>query len=386
MRLKNSIFKARVVILFVLGISCTIILDFIDQFHWITLCIFLMFSWLLFFWIPRTVLIVSTISLGTIAAVVLAAEVTYRVAFLKPPERFVTRNLSHIKPESEADITRILGLSDSFGTAGGREHNYHYVLEKFLSDGNRHVEMINVSLYAMEPPDQLQLLKKLGPRYKPDIILHGFFVGNDFSSPERPIYFDSTGAALRDRDRLSRLRPRNFLVRKWFLWLYKSYKFRRQQKTTNITNEGYVVLPSDTFLSIERDRLNFFQKTSSPAEKFRRTLDDLNQIRSEAKRLNAIYIMVIHPDQIQVDEHLFNEVIKKFNYNPAEFDLRLLQRLLIDHCNQTQTLCMDLFPIFKKAESEKSLYLLRNTHYNQEGNMLVADSIAKFLRDKQVFP
>jgi hypothetical protein len=87
------------------------------------------------------------------------------------------------EPRSFAPVPgrlRILGLSDSFGRAGG-DANYHYVLERSLRAAGHEVEVVNVSVTALSPKEELDLLERYGERFRPDIVLHGVFTGNDLT-------------------------------------------------------------------------------------------------------------------------------------------------------------------------------------------------------------
>jgi hypothetical protein len=110
----------------------------------------------------------------------------------------------------------------------------------------------------------------------------------------------------------------------------------------------------------------------------------LDAIRDEVKRWEGAYVMVIHPDQFQVENQLFDDVLDRFSLSAVDFDQRLLQELLLQQCEQGGSQCLDLLPAFKEAGSEGGLYLIRNTHYNKAGNQLAADEITRYLLDERM--
>ena len=79
-------------------------------------------------------------------------------------------------------IYRILVVGDSFGWAGGREGNYTAVLERQLENhyGYHRIDIINAGYPMTHTAEQLVMLKKYGLQYHPDLVILGFFVGNDF--------------------------------------------------------------------------------------------------------------------------------------------------------------------------------------------------------------
>lgn len=97
---------------------------------------------------------------------------------------FNDRDYALDKPEG---TFRILVVGDSFGWAGGRDGNYTEVLEALLTEryGERRVEVINSGYPMTHTGEQLAMLRKFGLQYDPDLVILGFFVGNDFVDSDR---------------------------------------------------------------------------------------------------------------------------------------------------------------------------------------------------------
>ena len=134
---------------------------------------------------------IAAATLG-IAIGLYAAEAVFRFGLLVPsiPEtdahfRKLVRD-GWPRPVDEAKepgTIRILGLADSFGVSG-EERNFHYLLEELLRERGHPVEIVNFSVPAYSIEHELELLRRFGARYEPDIVLHSFFVGNDFGLGE----------------------------------------------------------------------------------------------------------------------------------------------------------------------------------------------------------
>jgi len=79
-------------------------------------------------------------------------------------------------------IYKILVVGDSFGWAGGREGNYTAILERQLENhyGYHRIDVINAGYPMTQTAEQLVILKKYGLQYHPDLVILGFYVGNDF--------------------------------------------------------------------------------------------------------------------------------------------------------------------------------------------------------------
>ncbi len=99
---------------------------------------------------------------------------------------FNDRDYSH---QRRPDVYRILILSDSFNWMGGPEGNYTALLERMFEAefGPGRVEVIAAGYPQTHTAEQLALLRKFGLRYNPDLVVSGFYAGNDFfdAHPQR---------------------------------------------------------------------------------------------------------------------------------------------------------------------------------------------------------
>ncbi len=77
---------------------------------------------------------------------------------------------------------RIVFLGDSFSWAGGREDNYVAVARRLLTARfpDHKLDVINAGYPMTHTGEQLALLKKFVLQYEPDMVVLGFFAGNDF--------------------------------------------------------------------------------------------------------------------------------------------------------------------------------------------------------------
>ncbi len=107
----------------------------------------------------------------------------------------------------------------------------------------------------------------------------------------------------------------------------------------------------------------------------------LEAIRKEVREIGAKYVMVIHPDQFQVESELRQEVAQRFGLDLGGYDFSLPQRFFRNQCISLGVMCLDMLPTFRMHGSGGGLYLARDTHYNRKGNRLAAQLIFKFLRD-----
>jgi hypothetical protein len=76
---------------------------------------------------------------------------------------------------------RILIISDSYNWMGGLFCNYTALLRnRFQKELGNKVDVISAGYSQTHTAEQLAMLKKFGLQYNPDLVVLGFFTGNDF--------------------------------------------------------------------------------------------------------------------------------------------------------------------------------------------------------------
>jgi hypothetical protein len=318
--------------------------------------------------------------LGSLVAAICLGEALFRGFLLEPyvPDndaRFEAMIASSwprpVRPRPSDEI-RLVGLADSFGRAGGEE-NYHIRVEQLAASRGTPLEVVNLSHASYDLPDELLLFRRFAARYEPDVVLHGMFVGNDFSVP-LGILMDYNGIQVRARSGRAMLRPISFTLGTWSQRLLRVWT-EDARKRENATDSMF---SEETFLDIETSRLRV-ARTGAQVHwaKIERWLDE---IRAETEALGATYVLVIHPDQFQVESDLRGTILARSGEDPADFDFDLPQRFLLAYCERREIPCIDLLPVFRANGSDGGLYLERDTHYNERGNELAAATIYDVLQ------
>jgi hypothetical protein len=279
-------------------------------------------------------------------------------------------------------VQRVLGLSDSYGQAG-REGNFYYLLSGLLTGQGITTETVNLSISGAHPTDEQRLLQQFGPRFQPDIVLNGIFVGNDFFfSNARTV--EVAGIPLLQFSVPSAFRPQHLLL---FQWVRGECKLLKENFL--LWHERWMGLPSGEtsekeFLWIESKYLLTCKKGAPNGIGWMQTMNAIHQIQEESVQMGARYVMVILPDQCQVDTRLCGEVMETYGLNPNDFDLELPQRYLKEDCALRGIPCLDLLPAFREQGAKGGLYRFRDTHWNEAGNRLAAKCILDFLLSQRL--
>jgi len=268
--------------------------------------------------------------------------------------------------EEKEDVYRILGIGDSFSFGVvPYKHNYLTLIESQLNVGNANVEVLNMGIPSIGPKEYLSLLVKEGLALHPDAVLLSFFVGNDFDeSKKRKLYEYSYVASLLHY--IINLHPK-----------YEGNTIHGKDEycddCPNFSNKQY--------LKIEYSRSSIYLVDNKKfPEKLNHAIYYLKQIRSICKSHNIKFIVVIIPDELQINQDLLREVKGAYypNLDESKWDTGLPSRMLSNELDKLGITYIDLYEYF--SNSSDQLYRPRDTHWNIAGNQMAANIIHEHIR------
>jgi hypothetical protein len=307
---------------------------------------------------------------------------------------------------------RILFLGDSFSWAGGLEGNYTAILErKFEPEfGDQRVEIINAGYSGTHTGEQLNALKKFALQYQPDLVVLGFFVGNDFLDADPWRKRVVIGGATTDLDTrkdweitlfgqlvVPQSRFYLFLKQQWATYQYlqthrqknevqqpgqKSPARSGQTDAFTYTEKNI----SNTYLDYEFRRMQIanWSLASYAADEFaiyeNFAFENLLAMRDLLAENNIKFIVAAYPDEIQVDESLRQVVMTHYKVDPTHYQLDRPQGRLWQFCQEHQIEFYDLLPTFQEAYRQgQHLYIPNDSHWNGAGNELAAQYLYEIL-------
>ena len=290
---------------------------------------------------------------------------------------------------------RILGLGDSFALYGiEKKKNYHNFLQSMLQKETRTpIDVVNAGMAGTGPGYYYLILKKYGDRWKPDLVLMGFFEGNDFEEMDFSIVHRGVFIS-EPRDPVKRwwayLRFRGlwlyrYLVRKKTLFLDTYWK-KKEKEAAPAAPEGS--FSRESFLRIEKSRMWIFCKDR------RRELDALwkkdsgvlLKIKEWCQKRKIPLVVGIFPDEFQVNHKLREEIFRTYHLNPDNIDLDYPNQLIRDYCRKHDIPCIDMLGPIRKHTASGTQYVLRDTHWNDAGNMLAARLFFNYLEEHHLVP
>ena len=299
--------------------------------------------------------------------------------------------------QKTAGVFRIVVVGDSFGWAGGLEDNYTAILErKFESrDGAHKIDVINTGYPGTHTAEQLIMLKKFALQYNPDLVILGFFAGNDFFDADPNRKRIVVNKYFFDIDKRYELHMLGYpLVARSRLWLFLKNKFESEAMNAEARREGeewaaatgqpkpFLNLPTETYLASQREKLEFFNRTTSAngfgahTAYILKAVDETNEL---LKSRGIKFMVGIYPDEFQVSPAQFEALVEHFRLKKEDYDLDLAQNLLKKFLDSKHISYLDMLDRFRVEGKQRALYLYKNTHWNDAGNNLAADLLFEYL-------
>lgn len=304
---------------------------------------------------------------------------------------YLTEEVFQKKP----DVVRILGLGDSFSIYlkdQGKNYN-DFLQQKYLEQGRGAVEVINAGMEAMGPGYYWHILRKYGDLFKPDLVLVGFFVGNDFQEAEFNVFI---GNFISEPEDLTKRYVKYYQFRHWRLFRLLKNKYVRYQEAQKKKQETGIWPPEqigtfsqETFLEIAQKKSWIFDRTQQA--RLKQKWDECSVVILHMKdwcdRRKITLVIAVLPDQFQVDEALRKAVWARCK-NPSNkhLDLSYPNELIKNFCRTHAIHCLDLLGPFQDEGKFRTLYALRDTHWNEAGNRLAANLIFRYLEANRLVP
>ncbi|MCB0794336.1 MAG: hypothetical protein KDB88_06330 [Flavobacteriales bacterium] len=271
------------------------------------------------------------------------------------------------KPDSST--CRVLGIGDSFGFAHGLppDQGYLALLEQDLQGIMPGMEVLNACVPGRGPNFYLDLLQRIGPEVRPDVVLMGFFVGNDLDGivAQRDPHRSDPGINANK----TWLR-RNIHLYSFVADRMKSIPFvRRMLKGYNIST-GLIGAQAIDVL-----------RTEESAD-FKAGWERLEDVLRAMKGLAPGLVVVAIPTVEQVESDRLVQALERLEYQPSEVDVRHPMERLSRMCSQLGIAQVDLLgPMTRRyAKDHEALYFEIDPHFNARGHAAAADVLAAAFR------
>ena len=305
-------------------------------------------------------------------------NVTYKINSLGMRDK--ERNLKKTK-----GITRILVLGDSFTFGFGVNDNetYPYFLEKILDNKIKKFEVWNAGVSGYAPDTEYVYLKNNIGKIKPDIVLLGFYAGNDvldlcknyWQTGEKGLPKEVESKIVYVEE--NKLRLKNNQINPYksgFVNYIRLFLSRFSHSFLFLKNK----LAGTSKIDVEGLPLLLVETNPAIKIKFDKTKELIDAMQKLSKENNASFVMIIIPARMQVNNKEWSAIEKTFE--GIELKRNKTQEDLLLFCKKYQIECVNLMPAFL---SNASLYhTLTDIHLNKDGHLKTAQSVAEFINKR----
>jgi hypothetical protein len=263
---------------------------------------------------------------------------------------------------------RILGVGDSFAFGVvPYEDEYLTLLKHSITRQNEAVEVINMGIPNTGPADYLSLIAREGLPLSPNMVLLSFFVGNDFTDNAPP-----------ERGHIVRHLLSNLYLSRLARALIALSKGVPLAPIFTRYDDNSVTFDNATYLKIEAERANILRRDAQSERLFRAAAGFLDEISDLCRARGIKLVVLIIPDELQVDHALRERVISYAGLSEDALDIRLPNAFLHRALEERGVPYIDVLdPFMRNASSQ--LYRKNDSHWNIRGNRFAADLVAHAL-------
>ena len=276
------------------------------------------------------------------------------------------------KPEG---VYRILMLGDSFTVGANvlQEQAYPQVLETLLDDrSDRDIQVVNTGVGGWEPFMYAQYYEHYGQDFDPDLVLIGFFAGNDAYNQLTRVEQLPTTVLGRRVSRDSATKP----LTKLLVYLHEHSHLTRllMQKgphALTFTRDDCADF-SEEYVAVQQARMpSHLQRSAKQESLAANSIQQIQRIQQSASEAGIPVVVVLLPDENQINPDLQDVLLAEDERSHYDFGMpqSLLSELFADEGIPT----IDLLPVF--LDDSRCLYM-NDTHWIPEGHHLAAETIA----------
>jgi hypothetical protein len=278
----------------------------------------------------------------------------------------------------ETGVFRILVLGDSFtvGTSIEQSHTYPSQLQRLLRRKTQHrVEVLNAGVGGWGPFQYAQYFAHYGLEFDPDLVIVGFFVGNDISRSVESIERLNTARMGR---RLSVEASRAPLIGLKVALHESSHLarlvFHSERPLFHIDRESCDEFPTE-YIQLQRYRSNIYRTDWRQHQKLTRVTRQIARIERLASDAGIPMVVVLIPGETQINPALPPLVF----IHDVPIDLDQPQRLLEERFANHGIETIDLLPAFRA--NPHCLYQ-NDSHWTAGGHQLAAREIYRAIASR----
>lgn len=307
----------------------------------------------------------------------------YKIPIVVNGEGFVDKD--H-QINNEDNAYRILIIGDSFAEnfQVPYEKSYAYLLNRWLNQRyDFPIEIITLGIGNSGTVSHYLALKNIGAKYKPNLVIHIFYTGNDiFNNSKELQKVNTIPYANFDNEKLTIQPPIN--TQQGLIKELKNILKNKSMIVWLILNaKGEMLNRKDLHLTDYPLEYDIYNHNYSEAfiNAWQITLKLILEIKKETKLMNANYLFVSTANNEQINIEIWDKIKKTYPLlSDKKMDLEKPDKILASYCEENKINCLFLFNNFLnyKLNNPKILtHYPKDGHWNEIGSKIVADSLEK---------
>lgn len=285
--------------------------------------------------------------------------------------------------EKPKNTLRLLTLGDSltFGLGVEGSESFPKILEGELNRNSgldKFYEVLNMGILGYGPVEYLNTYLEVGRTFKPDILIVGFFLGNDSLDS---LWFDINKKAISLKsfpDKLVPFELNEFLKNNSYLWLFllqKYYGWVQSQSVDNIKLVFQNDVKAHMLYDVQIDPSGQYMKKSWDL-----TEQALEKISAVAAKNKTRIVILLLPTK----EQIIPDEWKKVKTGGHNVDQRLYsdsapRKIMLALCQKYNWNCLDLQDPLRDQDDLEGLFVKDDFHLRRRGNEVVSKLIFDYL-------
>lgn len=272
---------------------------------------------------------------------------------------------------------RIAGLGDSmvFGNGAPKGKDFLSLIEKELG-----VEVVNMACGSYSTVQEFLTIRRYYSKYKPDLVILGFYIGNDINDN------------IRDKDFLKGKVGKKILAHsigekgavlstiKGLLGKSHLYKFVTDRiKSIPFLRDLFIRYG---LIKVHKTYVEIYS-INQDLRIWKTTFDTIELLKEFSIKNNFDLLFLFIPDKLGVNPTYWQNAVKQRFLNNKEFDKDQPNRILADFLNKNSIDYIDLTPKLRESVMKgKDPYYILDIHLNGIGHKIAALAIEDWLQHK----
>lgn len=306
---------------------------------------------------------------------------------------FRNREIDVKKPE---DVYRIVCLGDSFTMGYGveAENTWCSKLEKLLNkypppikSTIKRIEVINCGVGGYGTRQEIAFYRNYCRKLSPDLIVLGFFMGNDFFDNAQVEPLTIADGLLINKSSLADYNAKKKKIFSLSLFLNRFHTAQFVKNRLKSIKDNKVIPKMDEWWKNQfYHQLAILLKNPPEriSQEFDETLNFINDFNIELENDGKDFILMLIPFREQAVNVRKETVVKKilintYKLSQDDFDYSMPQKRMLEFCETHGILACDVLPNMTRAENNDQLYYLYDVHLTDAGHKLTAETLHRFM-------